>query len=142
MANAIDTIEQALRERYNVASLSGVGVLAHAIAAARAGDTAPLRDALDGRELYRWHHDIHAALAELAASAPVVAAEVAPSASVATEPAFAELDGTVAEVVEWLESIEDTATLDAISEAEIEGKDRKGVHDAIEAAREAIEAEE
>jgi formylglycine-generating enzyme required for sulfatase activity len=133
MAN-IELVERLLCERYNVASLDGLGPLSGAVQAARAGDLDALTSALDVRELYRWRAPIDAALAE--ASEPV--AETEP-VSEFDAPAYPELAGTVGEVAEWLTSIEDVETLRAISEAEAEGKNRKGVLDAIDAA---IEAEE
>lgn len=62
---AIDEIEKALRERYHVPTLKGLGVLPGAVEVARGGDYGPLRAALEGREMYRWHGAIDAALAEL-----------------------------------------------------------------------------
>jgi hypothetical protein len=49
------------------------------------------------------------------------------------DPAFPELDGTIPEVTEWLEGIDDPDTLRGIDDVERLGRDRKGVHDAIEA---------
>ena len=128
MAN-IEAVARLLCERYNVASLDGLGPLSGAVQAAHGGDLAPLTQALDGRELYRWRAPIEAALAEV--DEPAVIAE--------PEPAFPELAGNVGEVAEWIASIEDVETLRAISEAEAEGKNRKGVMDAIDAAIEADE---
>lgn len=62
MTTAIDTVERLLCERYNVRSLDGLGAIPEAIEAARRGDLAPLRAALDGRDLYRWGPLIMAAL--------------------------------------------------------------------------------
>ena len=72
MAN-IELVERLLRERYNVASLDGLGPLSGAVQAARAGDLAPLTQALDERELYRWREPIEAALAEVGDESAVVA---------------------------------------------------------------------
>ena len=63
MNDAIDTVERLLCERYNVASLDGLGSLPGAIESARSGDLTPLRAALAGRELYRWERPIEEALA-------------------------------------------------------------------------------
>lgn len=66
--DAIDQLEQAIRQRYHVESLRGVGTLGDAIAAARNGDLKPIEAALEGREMYRWREAVDAALASARAS--------------------------------------------------------------------------
>lgn len=62
--SAIDIIEAALLERYNVRSLDGLGsLLPEAVQQARDGEWAALEAALRGRELYRWRDTVDAALA-------------------------------------------------------------------------------
>lgn len=79
--SAIDIIEAALLERYNVRSLDGLGtLLPEAVQAARNGEWGPLDAALAGRELYRWRDTVDAALANRDAvadepTAPVVEPE-------------------------------------------------------------------
>lgn len=51
---SIDQVEAALKQRYSVSSLDGLGPLPEAIEAARAGNLGPLRAAMRGREMYRW----------------------------------------------------------------------------------------
>lgn len=87
----IDTAERLLCERYNVQSLDGLGGLLGAVQAARAGDLAPLRTALDGRELYRWRAPIEAALVEpdespLGSPVEDASEELAPAASSEAQP--------------------------------------------------------
>lgn len=61
--SAIDIIEAALLERYNVRSLDGLGsLLPEAVQSARNGDWEPLERALSGRELYRWRGIVDEAL--------------------------------------------------------------------------------
>jgi hypothetical protein len=136
MAN-INIVERLLCERYNVGSLDGLGSLAGAVQAARTGDLAPLTQALDGRELYRWRAPIEAALAE--ADEPVVSETEPDPVSEFDAPVYPELAGTVGDVAEWIASVDDVETLRAIAEAEEAGKNRNGVLDAIDAAIEADE---
>ncbi len=59
---AVDTLESIICERYNVRSLTGVGPFGEAIEQARLGNIGPIRDALRGREMYRWSESAAAAL--------------------------------------------------------------------------------
>lgn len=133
---AIDAIEGALLERYNVRTLQGVGPLSDALAAARAGDLAPIETAIREREMYRWEPAINAALKAARSAAEAVTDEATEDEPEPGEDAiaFPQLAGTVADVAEWVASIQDAETLMAISVAEGAGKDRKGVHEAIDAA--------
>lgn len=63
---ALERIEKALGERYNAASLEGLGPFSEALRAAADGDLEPLREAIASREMYRWTASIEEAVAELA----------------------------------------------------------------------------
>ena len=110
MTTAIDTVERLLCERYNVRSLDGLGALPEAIAAARHGDLAPLREALDGRDLYQWGPLIMAALRgadsvvvdEEEGSREIPSLPDEPSSSSEPEPE-PDIDGPVANAEEVLE---------------------------------------
>lgn len=62
--DAIEAINQAIRERFNVTSTDSLPAFADAIKAARAGDLGPLEMALADREMYRWGPVITEQLAE------------------------------------------------------------------------------
>lgn len=79
---AIDTLERVLCERYRVPSLRGIGALGEAIASARKGNAAPILEAMQGREMYRWGAEAAAALTQLAATAqPAAVPKEAPLAT-------------------------------------------------------------
>jgi len=80
---AVDNIERLLCERYNVRGLPE-GTLAAALSEARSGSVASLKQALDGRELYRWRAAIDAEIAALEV-AVVDVPEVEPESETAEE---------------------------------------------------------
>lgn len=95
---AIDRAERAILARYNVQSLSALGPLADAVAAARAGDIGTLEDAMDGRNMYRWQAEIDEALAEAKESpAPVADASNEAAAEAPAEDGGVAKDGTTSE---------------------------------------------
>lgn len=71
---AVDALESVICERYNVRSLAGVGPFPEAFAQARVGNVGPLRDALRGREMYRWRETVAVmfeAISEIVAPKPI-----------------------------------------------------------------------
>ena len=68
MSEAVDRIEAALKERYNVGDMPVQ--LASAVTDAQAGNSTRLKALLQERELYRWRATIEEALAVL--EAPIV----------------------------------------------------------------------
>lgn len=83
---AIDQIVQALKDRYHVPTLNGLGAIPGAVAVARDGDMQPLIDVLDGREMYRWQGDVDEALEALKSANPVVHVADDEEAPLAQEP--------------------------------------------------------
>ena len=143
MPGAVERIEAALRERYNVDSLEGLGPFPAALAAARAGDSGPLREAVASREMYRWAPAIEESLAALeAAGSTGEVQEPAPHADAASAGDVAiSLAGNVTTVTERIEATTDPEALRAAAEAEAaQEKPRKTVLAAIEARLATLEA--